>query len=135
LVSFHAVPLPSEEQFAIEVSRAQGLEADVVAIRGELDFGEATELARTLDRLRLDGARRIVLDLRDLSFIDSSGINVLVVAARGLSAEGGELIAAGARQHVQRVFDIVRLSEFVPVEGDLDAALERVSWRRGHPAG
>jgi anti-anti-sigma factor len=129
------VPLPSEEQFAIEVSRADGQEADVVAIRGELDFGEAAELSRTLDRLRLGGSRFIVLDLRDLSFIDSSGINVLVVTARALTAEGGELIAAAARQHVQRVFDIVRLSEFVPVEDDLEAALERVAWRRGRPAG
>jgi anti-anti-sigma factor len=129
------VALPSEEQFAIEVSRPEGQAAHVVAIRGELDFGEAAELSRTLDRLRLDGVRWIVLDLRDLSFIDSSGINVLVVTARALSGEGGELIAAGARQHVQRVFDIVRLSEFVPIEDDLEAALERVSWRRGHPAG
>ena len=125
---------PSEEPFAIEISRVAG-DVHLVAITGELDFGEAPELARTLEQLREDGARWFVLDLAELTFIDSSGINSLVVAARATSASGGSLIVTGARQHVQRVFDIVKLSEFVPVEAGLDEALQRVSWRRGLTAG
>jgi anti-sigma B factor antagonist len=76
-----------------------------------------------------------VLDLADLTFIDSSGINALVVAAKATSASGGVLIVAAARQHVQRVFEIVKLSEFVPLEAGLDEALQRIAWRRGLTAG
>jgi stage II sporulation protein AA (anti-sigma F factor antagonist) len=128
------VAQPSEEPFAIDVSRV-GDDVQLVAITGELDFSEAPELARTLQQLREDGARWFVLDLAELTFIDSSGINSLVIAARATASVGGSLIVTGARQHVQRVFDIVKLSEFVPVEAGLDEALQRVSWRRGLTAG
>jgi stage II sporulation protein AA (anti-sigma F factor antagonist) len=125
---------PSAEPFAIEVSRIAD-DVRLVAIAGELDFGEAPGLARTLEQLREDGARWFVLDLAELTFIDSSGINALVIAARATAAGDGSLIVAGARAHVERVFDIVKLSEFVPVEAGLDEALQRVSWRRGLTAG
>ncbi len=125
---------PTAAPFAIDVSRVAD-DVQVVAITGELDFGEAPELARALEQLREDGARWFVVDLGELTFIDSSGINSLVSAARATAASGGSLIVAGARQHVQRVFDIVKLSEFVPVEAGLDEALQRVSWGRGLTAG
>ncbi len=128
------MPEPSDEPFAIEVSLVAD-DVQLVAISGELDFGEAPELARVLEQLRDDGARWFVLDLAELTFIDSSGINSLVVAARATAASGGSLIVTGARQHVQCVFDIVKLSEFVPVEAGLDEALQRVAWRRGLTAG
>ena len=125
---------PSEVQFSIDVTRATD-DVELVAISGELDFGEAPEFARTLERLRDDGARWFVLDLAELSFIDSSGINALVLASKATSARSGALVVAAARQHVQRVFDIVKLSEFIPVESSVDEALRRIAWRRGLTAG
>ncbi len=94
--------------FEIDVSSAEG-EVKVVALRGELDFDEAPAFARVLDALRADGEREVVVDLSDLTFIDSSGISVLVVAARAASADGGMLVVASPTPHVQRVFDIVKL--------------------------
>jgi anti-anti-sigma factor len=134
LVSSEAVSDTSEEPFTIEVTRV-GEDVDVVAVAGELDFNEAPELARTLEQLRGEGSRWFVLDLADLAFIDSSGINALVVAAKATAAAGGAMIVSSARQHVQRVFDIVKLSELVPIEAGRDAALQRVAWRRELKAG
>jgi stage II sporulation protein AA (anti-sigma F factor antagonist) len=125
---------PSEEQFSIAVTRAAD-EVELVAISGELDFGEAAEFGRTLERLREEGSRWFVLDLAELSFIDSSGINALVLASKATAAASGALVVASARQHVQRVFDIVKLSEFIPVESSVDEALRRIAWRRGLTAG
>jgi stage II sporulation protein AA (anti-sigma F factor antagonist) len=125
---------PSASPFSLEVSRVAD-DVELVAIGGELDFGQASELSSALQQLRADGAQWFVLDLGELTFIDSSGINVLVVAAKATAASGGALVVASARQHVQRVFDIVRLSELIPVEAGVDAALERVTWRRGLTAG
>jgi stage II sporulation protein AA (anti-sigma F factor antagonist) len=125
---------PPEEPFAIAVSRVAD-DVELVAITGELDFSEAPEFGRTLEQLRDGGSLWFVLDLADLTFIDSSGINALVVAAKATAARGGALIVIAARQHVQRVFDIVKLSEFIPVEAGLDEALQRVAWRRGLTAG
>jgi stage II sporulation protein AA (anti-sigma F factor antagonist) len=125
---------PSAVPFSLEVSRVAD-DVELVAIGGELDFGQASELSQALAQRRADGGRWFVLDLAELTFIDSSGINVLVVAAKATAELGGALVVASARQHVQRVFDIVRLSELIPVETGVDAALERVRWRRGLTAG
>jgi anti-sigma B factor antagonist len=134
LISSTPVSDPSEEPFAIVVSTVAD-DVQHVAVGGELDFSEAGQLGSTLEQLRADGSRWFVLDLADLTFIDSSGINALVVAAKATSASGGALIVVAARQHVQRVFEIVKLSEFIPLEAGLDEALQRIAWRRGLTAG
>jgi anti-anti-sigma factor len=125
---------PPGAPFEIAVSSAEG-EVKVVALRGELDFADAPSLGRMLDELRADGAREVVIDLSELTFIDSSGISALVGAARAVSSDGGTLVVASPTPHVRRVFEIVNLSELVPVEEGLDGALQRIGWRREQSAG
>ena len=94
-----------------------------------------SSFGRTLEDLRAEGARKIVVDLSELTFIDSSGISVLVGAARAASAEQCTLVVAAPTSHVQRVFEIVNLGELVAVEPGLDGALQRLGWRREQTAG
>ena len=129
-----AVSEPTGALFEIHVSSAEG-DIEVVALRGELDFDQAPALTRTLDDLRADGVRAIVVDLSELTFIDSSGISVLVGAARAAAAEQGTLVVAAPSPHVKRVFDIVNLSELVAVEPGLEAALQRIGRGREQTAG
>jgi anti-sigma B factor antagonist len=125
---------PPGALFEIEVTSADD-DVKVVALRGELDFEEAPTFARVLEELRTDGERKVVIDLSELTFIDSSGISVLVVAARAAAADGGTVVVASPSSHVRRVFDIVNLSELVAVEDGLEGALERFGWGREQPAG
>jgi anti-sigma B factor antagonist len=125
---------PPGALFEIEVSSADD-DVKVVALRGELDFDEAPTFARVLEELRTDGERKVVIDLSELTFIDSSGLSVIVVAARAAAADGGTLVVASPSPHVRRVFEIVSLSELVAIEDGLDGALERLGWGREQPAG
>ena len=125
---------PPGALFEIDVSSAEG-DVPVVALRGELDFDEAPSFGRVLEELRADGEHEVIVDLSDLTFIDSSGISVLVGAARATAAEQGTLVVAAPTPHVQRVFDIVNLSELVAIEPSLESALQRVGWRREQTAG
>jgi anti-anti-sigma factor len=122
------------EPFSIEVTRRGG-DVHVVSLRGELDFNEAPLVAPALDELRGAAPVGIVLDLSELTFIDSSGINALVVAARAVAAEGNALVVAEPTPGVQRVFAIVKLSELVRIESTLDAAMRLASVDRGQTAG
>ena len=88
-----------------------------------------------LDELRADGEREIVIDLAGLTFIDSSGISVLVAAARASEEDRGTLIVIAPTAHVQRVFEIVNLSELVAVEPGLEGALQQIARRREQTAG
>jgi stage II sporulation protein AA (anti-sigma F factor antagonist) len=106
----------------ISVSR-HGERTFVVTLSGELDLGTSPELGRTLDGLSGNGPRRVVVDLSRLEFVDSSGINVLVAAARSLAGSGGHLTLAGPTGHVRRVLDIAHVPDVVEVAGSVDEAL------------
>ena len=73
--------------FSISTSERDG--RAVVVPRGELDLATAPELDAVVNE-RLDAGQDVVMDLRELAFMDSTGLRVLVAAhARVESADGG----------------------------------------------
>jgi anti-sigma B factor antagonist len=103
----------------------------VVSLAGELDATTAAELTSVLRALSEDGHVRVVVDASDLAFIDSSGLNALVTGARALAATGGDMVVAGAPAHIDRVFEVVRLTETVTVAASLEDALRGVEAEAG----
>ncbi|MFE6174464.1 STAS domain-containing protein [Streptomyces sp. NPDC056464] len=95
----------SPDQLAIEHRVVDGVR--VVTVRGEIDQTVQEAFGKAL--LEDDGGvpPRIVLDLGGVTFMDSSGINVLLSAHRRASAADGWLRLAGARDAVLRVLQLV----------------------------
>lgn len=85
-----------------------------MVVRGEIDMATAPQLRDLLERLVSAGSRRIVLDCRELEFLDSSGIGVLV-AARNRMGDGGELVIDSPSAHVLKVLEITGVSEHLSV--------------------
>jgi len=94
-----------------------------LTLAGELDRANAATLAAELERAEAEGAGSIVIDMRALQFIDSSGIAVLVAAHRRLN-DGAERIQVVKSEaiEVQRVMDVTGLARELPLasaeEGD-----------------
>ena len=75
--------------------------------RGDLDIAGAPELEETLSLALASDARAIVIDLRGLEFVDSTGLRTLVHAPQ---SEGGERVSfVEGNDHVQSVFRIAGL--------------------------
>jgi anti-anti-sigma factor len=92
-------------------SEARGAVA-VVTLRGELDLLSTADLEPELERLVQEpGIDVIALDLRELEFLDSSGLRLVVLTERALSECGGRLVLVRGSQPVQRVFEITRMTE------------------------
>jgi anti-sigma B factor antagonist len=89
--------------------------ARTIALAGELDMANASTLAAELERAETEGATSITVDLRELEFIDSTGIAVLVSAHRRLNdgAERVRLVRSEALE-VQRVMDVTGLDRELP---------------------
>ncbi|HWH11876.1 MAG TPA: STAS domain-containing protein [Solirubrobacteraceae bacterium] len=119
--------------FVLRRDRLQADDAEVVVPVGELDIATAGELELGLELAATTGARRIVLDLRELLFIDSSGINAILEAYRRL---GDRLLVVQGPEHVQRVFALCGLdARLVFVDGLPDAQpAERDPEARPQPA-
>jgi len=88
----------------------------VLALRGELDMATAPELAAALDPLLQQGPDEVIIDLSALSFLDSSGIAVLVTGQQELTTQDRRLAVRGARPHAMKVFEIAGLIDFLGVE-------------------
>lgn len=92
------------QPFAINVCSDQG-EA-VVALTGELDLASAAELERAVRELRAGGCDRVVVDLSDVDFLDSTGLRVLISLRNTAQRAGHRLTIVPGRQGVQRIFEL-----------------------------
>ncbi len=87
----------------------------VMTLRGELDIASASNLERALLRSRPVG-QRVVLDLADLRFMDSTGLRVLLRAR--VAAEKGrwELRMTNVPPNIRRLFDMTGVHDALPAE-------------------
>ena len=84
----------------------------LIALTGELDLSGAASLDEELDRLsRDDRVRQLYLDLRELEFMDSSGLRLVALAERRLGALDRRLVLVRGPEAVQRVFAITRMED------------------------
>lgn len=79
--------------------------------RGEVDLVTAHRLEAAFDALIEADAKVIVLDASDVTFIDSSGLRVIVNSSDKLSANDGRLLIEGMSGAVQRVLEVTGLIE------------------------
>ena len=75
----------------------------------------ADTIARAMARAA-GGKVEVVIDLARLSFIDVSGLNVLVLSSRRARAAGGTLVLRSPSRHVRRLLDVLRLDAELAVE-------------------
>jgi anti-sigma B factor antagonist len=84
----------------------------LVTLRGELDLLSTGELEPELERLADEpGVDVVALDLRDLDFLDSSGLRLVVLADMRAREAGRRFVLVRGPETVHRVFEITRMSE------------------------
>jgi anti-anti-sigma factor len=90
------------------LSISSSIEAGIgcVALRGELDLAGAPALESSLLEIERQTPGRLVIDLRDLQFIDSTGLRLLLAANSRAQERGGELVLRPGDAAVQRVFGL-----------------------------
>ncbi len=95
----------------------------VIALRGDLDVGTAPDLAAAIDMARIHGLRRILVDLTELEFCDSTGLRALIGAAQELRNERGRLtVACPEEGPVARLLDLTGMRETLGVYRDVALA-------------
>jgi len=95
-----------------------GRDAVWVHLQGELDLATVPQLTQTLRRPELQ-ARLVVLDLRELTFIDSSGVHAIVEADSRARRDGRRLVVLRGSANVDRLFTLTGSSDRLEF-GDLD---------------
>jgi anti-sigma B factor antagonist len=89
-----------------------GTSATTIALSGELDMATVPILQESLTRTEADGVAAIVIDLVELTFIDSTALHVFVTARERAEANGRQLLLFGVRPELRRLFALTR-TEFL----------------------
>ncbi len=92
-----------------------------IALRGELDLSTVPKVDEALKRIEAARPPVIVLDLAGVTFLDSTGLRMVVTADQRARAEERRLAVVRGPDSVQRVFAITRLDEHLDMVDDVSA--------------
>ncbi|MDP8959310.1 MAG: STAS domain-containing protein [Actinomycetota bacterium] len=108
----------------MELSLASRTEGpwSVVEVRGEVDLATAPQLRESVLDLIDDGSHQIVVDLRGVDFMDSSGLGVLMTALKRLREYNGDLALVCREGPVLKVLSITGLDRVFPIYHDVAEA-------------
>lgn len=93
-----------------------------IALSGELDISSASRVEDELTTLQAQSPSLLVLDLRKLEFMDSTGLRLIVRADEAARAGGTRFVIVRGPEAVQRVFQIVGLEDRLEMADDPPAA-------------
>ena len=105
-------PAPAAD-FDVTAESADGVAT--VSVRGEVDVYTAPQLRERLYSVVGDGATRVVLDLSAMTFIDSTGLGVVVGALKRLRESGGDLVLRSPSRSTRKVLEITGLTRIVEI--------------------
>jgi anti-sigma B factor antagonist len=90
---------------------------------GAIDLHVSPEIRASLREVIDTNPKRLVVDLSNVPYIDSSGLAVLIGAMQGLEHEGGRFMLAGAQEAVRMILESARLDQYFQLFPSVAAAL------------
>ena len=89
----------------------------LLTLKGELDLNTSESLRQTIDNeIELRGVRTVILDLEGISFIDSSGLGVILGRYKKLLPMGGKIIITRVPPHIYKIMELSGLPRIIQFE-------------------
>lgn len=101
----------------LETRHGEGLVQ--LVLRGELDLSTVQKVEEELATVEASGEKVVVLDLSGLTFLDSTGLRLMVTADQRAQKDGRRLVIVKGPETVQRVFSITKLDETLEMVNDV----------------
>jgi anti-sigma B factor antagonist len=110
----------------VREERSEGGEL-ILTIAGELDLATAPKVREPLERAIEAGTNRVVVDMLECGFIDSTGLGVLLHAAKRLEEDGGAMALVCVDDQIKRLLELTMIDRTIPVFDTRADALADVS--------
>jgi anti-sigma B factor antagonist len=98
-------------------------QSNVLPLEGEIDLHISPRVSLSLSQMVKKKPARLVVDLSRVSYIDSSGLAVLIEGMQSVEEYGGVFAIAGMQETVRSIFEIARLDQVFRIFPDVDSAL------------
>ena len=109
----HALAIDSRQPLRLDLDRSD--ERTLVTVSGELDASSASTLYGALADLEIEDAHDVVLDLARVTFMDSTGLSVIITEHKRLQHLGGRLTIFSPPSSVRRLFTITALDSVLDI--------------------
>ena len=93
-------------------------QTDIVTLKGEIDLHRSAEVRETLKPLIARKTKRILLNFSGVTYIDSSGLAVLIETLQRVQSYGGKFAIFGLQESVKAIFSIARLDQIFRIFSD-----------------
>src|SRR5437762_13976112 len=103
--------------------KPHGAGPNVLQHKGEIDLHVSPVVTASLTAMIEKKPERMVIDLSEVSYIDSAGLAALIQAMQKVEGYGGKFLLAGLQETVRSIFEISRLDQVFQIFPDADAAL------------
>jgi anti-sigma B factor antagonist len=110
-----------------------GDDAFVIALSGEVDLYTAPEFKQQLLDVIGQGAKEVVVDFSDTTFIDSTTLGVLVGGVKRLRTNDGQLSLVCSDRNITKIFEITGLDRVFTIYPTRDEALSKLRASADHP--
>jgi anti-sigma B factor antagonist len=97
--------------------------SDVLPLKGEIDLHVSPAVTASLNQMIGKKPERLVIDLSEVSYIDSAGLAALIGGMQKVEEYGGKFMLAGLQETVRSIFEISRLDQVFQIFPDANAAL------------
>ena len=97
---------------------------NVLQLEGEIDLHVSQGVAELLRPMVAKKPQVLVVDLEKVTYLDSSGLAVLIEAMQNVQKYGGKFALANVQESVKHIFEIARLDQVFQIFDNVDSALE-----------
>jgi anti-anti-sigma factor len=98
----------------------------IIQVSGILDGVQGSQIRDEITTAITDGSKTVLVDLEQVSFIDSSGLGALVAALKAVRSSGAELYLCSVANQVQMLFELTSMNQVFKILPNRNAFLETV---------
>ena len=98
---------------------------NIYKLSGRLDSNTSQSFEKKIFQAIDDGSKSMIIDFKNLDYISSAGLRVILKATKALRREDGKMMLCDMQDYVKEVFEIAGFDSFLPIVSTMDDALQR----------
>jgi anti-anti-sigma factor len=111
----------------LKISTVHMASSTIVGIDGTIDVYTASAVGEAIQSLIADGVKDIVLDLKAVTRVDSSGLGTLVGNAKSITSAGGTIWLVGVGPRADKMLRVTRLAKYFRIRDAVEDVLDELN--------
>jgi len=108
----------------MEIIEEMKNDINIYRLDGRLDSNTSLGFEQKIFQAMSDGSKNMIVDFKDLEYISSAGLRVILKATKALKREDGRIMLCSMQDYVKEVFEIAGFDSFLPIVATMDDALK-----------